>query len=93
MSTFTVVHIAYESDGITALYDDDKLVVEGDYYHDKIDSLIEGFFLGLDHVKIEYERADIYISDEHYDVVYGPEDVSESLTALKATYPWTADPE
>lgn len=32
-----------------------KTIVSGDYYHDKIDERIEGFFLALDFLKINYE--------------------------------------
>lgn len=31
------------------------LTMEGDYYHDKIDEKIQGFFLGLDYSGIKYE--------------------------------------
>ena len=34
---------------VTALYVDGNLYVYGDYYHDKIDSWIEGFLGGLRH--------------------------------------------
>lgn len=32
-----------------------SVLLRGDYYHDKIDEKIEGFLLGLDYCKIEYE--------------------------------------
>lgn len=35
--------------------DEPGLAMEGDYYHDKIDEKIEGFFLGLDYSGIKYE--------------------------------------
>ncbi len=84
--SFTVAHLNWEGDGITALYDGDKCVMDGDYYHDKIDSMIEGFFAALEHIGFDYERDDIYVSGEEFseDICYAP----QSLTELKAQYNW-----
>lgn len=32
-----------------------NIVLDGDWYHDKIDSKIEGFLIALDHLGIKYE--------------------------------------
>lgn len=91
MHTYTVVHIAYEGDGLTALYDNDYLVTVGDYYHDKINSYIDGFFFGMGYNDIKYVREDIYISEDEYDVIYGPE-IPNRLSVLKKSYKWSKTP-
>lgn len=42
-----IVHINPAGDGVTAMYIDGKLRIEGDYYHDKIDHWIDGYLEGL----------------------------------------------
>ena len=39
------------------LYDltNDKVLLKGDYYHDKIDESIEGFVYAMEHFNIEHE--------------------------------------
>jgi hypothetical protein len=87
--SFTVAHLGWEGDGITALYNGDALIMEGDYYHDKIDDRIEGFFEGLDHQKVNYVRNDVYVSADDFDDCEAP----EGLDLLKDAYPWTEEPD
>ena len=39
-----------------------KIIVKGDYYHDKIDEKIEGFFLALDYLDVEYNLEELSLS-------------------------------
>lgn len=87
--TYTVAHLNWEGDGITALYEGDALLMEGDYYHDKIDDKIEGFFQGLDHQGADYGRQDIYVSGDDFDDCNAPSGLDE----LKESYPWTEEAE
>lgn len=89
MKVFTIAHLNWEGDGITALYQDDKLIMAGDYYHDKIDDRIEGFFEGLRFAGIEYMRGDVYVSGEDFDDYSAP----ATLTDLKVRYKWSLEPE
>ncbi len=54
-----------ESDSEKALLNVDtgKVVLKGDYYHDKIMSQIDGFVSALKYLNIEYEM----LSDKHID--------------------------
>ena len=51
----------------SALYEylDGKLVlvVSGDYYHDKIDEFIDGFFRGLHHCDVKYDVWTTHVSN------------------------------
>ena len=89
MKVFTIAHLNWEGDGITALYHDDQLIMEGDYYHDKIDDRIEGFFEGLHFAGVEYTRDDVYVGGEDFDDCSAP----ATLTDLKVRYKWTLEPE
>ncbi|MFU8688447.1 hypothetical protein ACNA6I_01315 [Rossellomorea sp. FS2] len=40
-----------------------ETVLTGDYYHDKIDSQIEGFFAALDYLGIRYESETEVINE------------------------------
>lgn len=42
-----------------------EVVLKGDYYHDKIDSKIEGFFDGLEFCKMDYEIEEEWIDSSH----------------------------
>jgi hypothetical protein len=87
MTIYTVAHLNWEGDGITALYYGDECIMEGDWYHNKIDSVIEGFFEGLKHSKKSFEKEEIYVSGDDF-----PEDecnAPATLTELKNNYPWT----
>lgn len=83
--TYTVAHLNWEGDGITALYRGDELILEGDYYHDKSDDHIEGFFRGLDEAGTNYVRDDIYVSGDDFDDCNAPSGLDE----LKDAYPWS----
>lgn len=43
------------------------VILSGDWYHDDIDSQIDGFFVALDHLEIKYERIDSEINDPEAD--------------------------
>lgn len=85
---YTVAHLNWEGDGITALYRGDELIMEGDYYHDKIDDRIEGFFSGLDEAGHDYGRRDIYVSGTDFQDCNAPSGLDE----LKDGYRWTLEP-
>jgi hypothetical protein len=40
-----------------------KEIMQGDWYHDKIDSKIEGFFECLDFIGTDYEKETVIIND------------------------------
>jgi hypothetical protein len=61
-------------DGVTALYIDDKLIMYGDYYHDKIDDCIRGFVAGLRFANVECSFDTVSLDSEHELV----EEVSEN---------------
>jgi TATA-box binding protein (TBP) (component of TFIID and TFIIIB) len=42
-----------------------KTVLTGDYYHDKIDSQIEGFFAAFDYLGINYESETEVINEDN----------------------------
>ena len=88
MRNYTIAHIAWEGDGITALYEGDDLIVYGDYYHNKINEYIDGFFFALGCYDIKYNKEDIYISEDDFDVTYGPE-LPHLLSILKKSYKWS----
>lgn len=54
-----------------ALYraDTKEVIMYGDYYHDKIDKQIEGFFKGLDYVGVSYILSNKreHITKDHQD--------------------------
>lgn len=86
---YTVAHLNWEGDGITALYKQDDLVVEGDYYHDKIDQYIDGYFAGLEDAGVVYSRNDIYVSGDVFEECNAPAGLDE----LKETYEWSEEAE
>lgn len=49
---------------VKALYIDGELFKYGDYYHDKIETLFEGFILGIKHAGIPFELEKINCSNE-----------------------------
>lgn len=57
---FQILVMSPFGDGATALYEEGKLVMSGDHYHNYIDSKIEGFLMGLQHT------GDIEAVVEHY---------------------------
>lgn len=60
-----IVTISPEFDGRMGLYIDRELVLEGDEYHDRISSRIEGFLEGLTHAGWEFDSIHWYLSEEH----------------------------
>lgn len=46
------------SEGTKELYMDGELILEGDYYHTNISSVIEGFVLALKKLNIEFSLKD-----------------------------------
>lgn len=88
MTIYTVVHFNWEGDGITALYRGEQNILEGDEYHNDINAMIDGFFLGLNDAGFANKREDIYISGDHFEDCYAP----KTLTEAKA-YPWTEEPD
>ncbi|MBW3113525.1 hypothetical protein KYJ26_16850 [Bacillus sp. MCCB 382] len=66
---FTV--ITYDGDGEMALVDEkNESIMIGDYYHDKIEDTIYGFFMGLKYAGVEYERIDEEREGSVYDSEY-----------------------
>jgi len=62
------------------------LVADGDYYHDKIDIKIQGFFNGLDFMKAEYEKQiidlDEILNSGNADRIYLCELETKELTKI-----------
>jgi hypothetical protein len=52
-------------DGVYALYIDDKLVIYGDYYHNKINEYIDGFLAGLKYGKVKSTFKKIRLEDDN----------------------------
>ena len=57
--SYRIINYNPDGDGITVLYLDGELVTFGDYYHDKIDNYLEGYFDALEldqpnHESIKY---------------------------------------
>ena len=46
------------------LVDESGIVMEGDYYHNKIKDRIEGFFEALDYFHVEYEVKTVQVNGE-----------------------------
>lgn len=54
-----------EDGAVTTLLNEENIeVMSGDYYHDKIDDKIDGFFSALDYLGIEYETVTERINEE-----------------------------
>lgn len=60
----TIVKINPEGDGVTAMYINGEQFTSGDYYHNKIDTWIQGFLEGLDYATAEYTLEKLYVTDE-----------------------------
>ena len=56
-------------DEAKALSVDGEIIMTGDYYHDKIDTLIRGFFYGLEYAgfTIIVEEVSLHPSDELFE--------------------------
>ena len=61
MNGFKIIKINTDGDGMTGLYKNGILVTYGDYYHNKIDDWIEGYFSALRDNNIQHT-----VSDETY---------------------------
>ena len=49
----------------TTLFNSEGIeIISGDYYHNHIDDLIDGFFLGLDYLGIKYKKEKVSINVE-----------------------------
>ncbi len=55
------------SESVKSLYMNDKLILQGDYYHDKIDDFIKGYLTALRELNVEFSLKE----DETYDCPYG----------------------
>ena len=57
-----------------ALYDEERkqLIAHGDYYHDKIDNLIEGIIMGIEYLghKPKIEEREISPEDALFKICY-----------------------
>lgn len=52
----TYINETFEEErALVEISDGNKVILKGDYYHDKIDKLIDGFFKGLDYCGCNYE--------------------------------------
>jgi hypothetical protein len=63
-----VIYINEHSEDSRALFDLDKgeVLLSGDYYHDKIDEMIQGYLCALsDHNIYKEEPEDIWIDNTH----------------------------
>ena len=72
-----------DDEGVFGLYEDNKLIVEGDDYHNDVRVVINSFFFALDHFGIDYIKARIDVVD--FDCVYGPE-IPRTLEELEGEY-------
>lgn len=54
-----------EDGAVTTLFNEENTeIVSGDYYHDKINDKIDGFFIALDYLGIEYEIENERLNEE-----------------------------
>ena len=64
-----LVNKEFEDDKALVKIGDDEtieVVMQGDHYHDHIDNMIEGFFLGLSYAGIEFIQLDSLGVNEDY---------------------------
>lgn len=63
---FYVISNETYDEGEYALYDKnaDTVIMSGDYYHDKIESQIEGFFKALQYLKQPYSKIPFLLTPE-----------------------------
>jgi hypothetical protein len=55
-----------EEKALIEVSDDNAVIFKGDYYHDKIDKRIDGFFDGLSYCEVKYElQEDEYINPKN----------------------------
>lgn len=67
MREFKIVRdLEWGEDGEEVTLYDEKgnVILTGDWYHNKIDSLIEGFFVALEYLEIKYEKSTEKINDD-----------------------------
>ena len=66
MTIYIIVYNKTHDEGECALYDatNDVVIIRGDYYHNKIDSQIEGFFTALQYTKQPFEKGEIDLTPE-----------------------------
>lgn len=53
-----LINSTFESEKALINVDTKKILLKGDYYHNQISELIEGFLMCLDYLKVEYELLD-----------------------------------
>ena len=84
MKELTIVEFCYGGDGNTALYENNDLVISGDYSHDKINSLIKGYILCLKRLAWETQEIRLYPTNDHKLVEDGwCHEVPKTLTTLR----------
>lgn len=63
----TVFNEGYDSEVKVLRDSEGNILLSGDYYHDKIDSQLEGFFSCLDYLGVEYKIEETFMeSDDPY---------------------------
>lgn len=78
--SYRIINYNPEGDGITVLYLDEVLVVSGDYYHDKIDNYLNGYFDALE-IEQPYHEAIKYSDD--YDMNMTADYAFDTITELE----------
>lgn len=76
MRKFTVTRIygkndlkfSYDALSVDLTDDTGEVILTGDWYHDKIDDKIDGFFVAVDYLGIKYERVDEDVNDPDVEV-------------------------
>lgn len=70
MKEFTIIDFV-DGDIEKALLDGEgRSVISGDYYHDKINEKIDGFFVGLDYAGVKYRVIEIEREGSLYNSEY-----------------------
>lgn len=82
---FQILRMSPWGDGATALYEEGKLIMSGDHYHNYIESRIEGFLEGLQHTgDIEVALEDYNNIDPDLEEEYNfKEDINDYLIGVE----------
>ena len=86
----TVVELAHEIEGETALYNGNDLVLYGDDYHDNIDFAISGAIAVLHKMGIPIKVKHLYVSENHF--TPGEDLPPSTLSELKTMFPTSEIP-